>query len=131
MKHCRSRLRNFRLRGEFVVPSLFSFATPTTAFQIWFVLYLYLLPFLLYAAWACLAIMDLSQRAQDAGRARWGALVILLPLVGGGWYLVAAATTLKRSSRFAIVISGLIVWLLPLAIGLWLAGGPLGPKALS
>jgi hypothetical protein len=113
------------------VPSLFSFATPTTAFQIWFVLYLYLLPFLLYAAWACLAIMDLSQRAEDAGHARWGALVILLPLVGGAWYLLAAATTPKRSSRFAIVISGLIVWLLPLAIGLWLAGGPLGPKALS
>jgi hypothetical protein len=28
-------------------------------------------------------------------------------------------------------LTGLIVWLLPLAIGLWLAGGPLGPKALS
>jgi hypothetical protein len=28
-------------------------------------------------------------------------------------------------------VTGLIVWLLPLAIGVWLTGGPLGPKALS
>jgi hypothetical protein len=45
--------------------------------------------------------------------------------------LLTAAKTLRRSSRIAIVITGLLVWLLPLAIGLWLAGGPLGPKALS
>jgi hypothetical protein len=102
-----------------------------TAFQIWFVVYLYLLPFLLYSTWASLAIMDLVERGDDSGRAGWGALVILLPLVGGGWYLLTAAKTLRRSSRIAIVVTGLLVWLLPLAIGLWLAGGPLGPKALS
>jgi hypothetical protein len=113
------------------VPSLFSLAIPITAFQIWFVVYLYLLPFLLYATWASLAIMDLGERADDTGRVRWGALVMLVPLVGGAWYLLTAAKTLKRSSRIAIVIAGLFVWLLPLAIGLWLAGGPLGPKALS
>jgi hypothetical protein len=42
------------------MPSLFSLAGPTTIFQIWFVVYLYLLPFLLYATWASLAMMDLS-----------------------------------------------------------------------
>jgi hypothetical protein len=102
-----------------------------TVFQIWFVVYLYLLPFLLYATWASLAIMDLGERVDGTGRIRWGALVILVPLAGGAWYLLTAAERLKRSSRFAIVITGLFVWLLPLAIGLWLAGGPLGPKALS
>lgn len=113
------------------MPSLFSLAIPITAFQIWFVVYLYLLPFLLYATWASLAIMDIGERADDTGRVRWGALVILVPLVGGALYLLSAAKTLNRSSRIAIVIAGLFVWLLPLAIGLWLAGGPLGPKALS
>ena len=113
------------------MPSLFSPALPMTAFQIWFVVYLYLLPFLLYSTWASLAIMDLVERGDDSGRAGWGALVILLPLVGGAWYLLTAAKTLRRSSRTAIVVTGLFVWLLPLAIGLWLAGGPLGPKALS
>ena len=102
-----------------------------TAFQIWFVVYLYLLPFLLYATWASLAVMDLAERGDDPGRVRWGAFVMLVPLVGGACYLLTAANTLRRSSRIAIVIAGLFVWLLPLAIGLWLAGGPLGPKALT
>ena len=101
-----------------------------TAFQVWFVVYLYLLPFLLYGTWASLAVMDLVERGDDSGRAGWGALVILLPLVGGACYLLTAAKTLRRSWRIAIVVTGLIVWLLPLAIGSWLAGGPLGPKAL-
>lgn len=113
------------------MPSLFSLALPVTAFQIWFVIYLYLLPFLLYAVWASLACMDLAERADGAARAGWGAFVILVPLVGGAWYLLTAASTLRKSSRIAIVGAGFCVWLLPLAVGLWLAGGPLGPKALS
>lgn len=113
------------------MPSPFSLANPTTAFQVWFVVYLYLVPFLLYASWASLAFMDLSERADGGGRAGWGAFVILVPLVGGASYLLSAATSLRRTSRIAIVVTGLIVWLLPLAVGVWLAGGPLGPKALS
>jgi len=113
------------------VPSLFSLANPMTPFQVWFVVYLYLLPFLLYAAWASLAVMDLAQRANEPGRVAWGAFVMLVPLVGGAWYLLGAAQTLRRTPRIAIVIAGLLIWLPPLAAGLWLAGGPLGPKALS
>ena len=113
------------------MPSLFSMANPMTGFQVWFVVYLYLAPFLLYAAWASLAFMDLGERTDGTGRAGWAAFVTLVPLVGGAWYLLSAATSLRRSSRFAIVFAGLIVWLLPLALGVWLAGGPLGPKALS
>ena len=113
------------------MPSLFSLANPTTPFQVWFVVYLYLLPFLLYAAWASLAVMDLAERANYSGRFAWGAFVILVPLLGGAWYLLGAAKTLRRAPRMAIVIAGLLVWLLPLAFAVWLAGGPLGPKALS
>jgi len=111
--------------------SLFSLSNPPSLFQLWFVVYLYLLPFLLYAAWASLSLMDLCERDQDSARLRWGAFVILVPLLGGAWYLLGAARTLKRSARIAVVSTGLLVWLLPLAVGLWLAGGPLGPKALS
>jgi hypothetical protein len=113
------------------VLSLFSLARPITAFQVWFVVYLYLLPFLLYASWAAIALMDLSERPNAAHRARWGAVVTLIPLLGGAWYLLREATTLRPSSRTAIVVAGLIVWLVPLAAGIWLGGGPLGPKALS
>jgi hypothetical protein len=111
------------------MPSMFSVSSPATLFQVWFVVYLYLLPFLLYATWASLAIMDLCER--DDHRLALSALVILVPWLGGGWYLLTAARTLSRSARTAIVLAGLIVWLLPLAVALWLVGGPLGPKALS
>ncbi len=113
------------------MPSLFSVSTPATLFQIWFTVYLYLLPFLLYATWASLALMDLSERSGEPARVAWGAFVILVPLLGGAWYLLGSARTIKRSARIAIVLTGLVVWLLPLAAGVWLAGGPLGPKALS
>jgi len=114
------------------MPSPFSISAPATFFQVWFVTYLYLVPFMLYATWASLAMMDLCEREQGSG-ARLGlsALVILVPLLGGGWYLLSRAQTLNRAARVAIVSIGLLVWLLPLAVGLWLAGGPLGPKALS
>jgi hypothetical protein len=111
------------------VPSMFSVSSPASLFQVWFVVYLYLLPFLLYATWASLAIMDLCERGDHP--LGLTAFVILVPWLGGGWYLLSVARTLKRSARIAIVLTGLILWLLPLAIGLWLAGGPLGPKALS
>jgi hypothetical protein len=111
------------------MPSMFSVSSPATLFQVWFVVYLYLLPFLLYASWASLSIMDLCER--DDPRLALSAFVILVPWLGGGWYLLTAARTLRRSARIAIVVTGLIVWLLPLTIGVWLAGGPLGPKALS
>lgn len=113
------------------MPSLFSLANPTTAFQVWFVVYLYLVPLLLYASWASLAFMDLSERVDGTGRTGWGAFVILVPLLGGACYLLTAATSLRRPARIAMVVAGLVVWLLPLAVGVWLAGGPLGPKALS
>ena len=75
--------------------------------------------------------MDLCERDDDSARVGVGAFVILVALVGGAWYLLSAARTLKRSARIAIVSTGLVLWLLPLAVGFWLAGGPLGPKALS
>jgi hypothetical protein len=113
------------------MPSLFSVSAPATLFQVWFVVYLYLLPFLLYATWTSLSMMDICERDKDSARLGLSAFVVLIPLLGGGWYLLSAARTLKRPARLAIVLTGLIVWLVPLAVGLWLAGGPLGPKALS
>jgi hypothetical protein len=112
------------------MPSLFSLSHPATLFQVWFVVYLYLLPFLLYAAWSSLALMDLAERDDDGGRVGWGVLIVLLPLLGAACYLLASAASLRRPARVATVVAGLCVWLLPLAVGWWLAGGPLGPKAL-
>ena len=113
------------------MPSLFSVNSPATAFQWWFVVYLYVLPFMLYASWAALSLLDLNERAAEGSRWLWGAVVLLLPVVGGAAYLLTSARSLRLTSRYAIVVAGLLVWLIPLAVGIWLAGGPLGPKALS
>jgi hypothetical protein len=53
----------------------------------------------------------------------------LLPLAGAAVVLLSEARTRHRYGL--IVILGLVAFALPLAAGLWLAGGPLGPKALG
>jgi len=111
------------------MPSLFSMAHPFTAFQLWFVVYVYLLPILLYGVWASLALMDLMDSKQASLIATLS--VILLPLVGGAWYLLRRARSLSPTARVATVVIGALVWLIPLIVALWLVVRPLGPKALS
>ena len=111
------------------MPSLFSMAHPFTAFQLWFVVYVYLLPILLYGVWASLALMDLMDSKQASPLAALS--VILLPLVGGAWYLLRRARSLSPSARVATVVIGALLWLIPLIAALWLVARPLGPKALS
>ncbi len=114
-----------------MIPSLFSMSGPVTVFQVWFIVYVYLLPILLYAAWASLSIMDMIE-AKDA-KPPWAAAlaVILLPLIGGAWYLLMRARALHPTGRIAAVVLGSLVWLIPLSIAIWLVGRPLGPKALT
>jgi hypothetical protein len=114
-----------------MLPSLFSVAAPASAFQIWFVVYLYVLPLMLYAAWTTLSIMDLVESRAAGSRWGEGIVVMLLPLVGGAWYLLARAGSLTRPARLATVLLGALIWLVPLAVAIWLVGGPLGPKALT
>jgi len=111
------------------MPSLFSMAHPFTAFQLWFVVYVYLLPILLYGVWASLALMDLMDSKQASLLAALS--VILLPLVGGAWYLLRRARSLSPTARVATVVIDALVWLIPLIVALWLVVRPLGPKALS
>jgi hypothetical protein len=46
-------------------------------------------------------------------------------------HICARASGLTTRARYAIVVGGLVVWLIPLAFGMTLAWGPLGPKALN
>ncbi len=112
-----------------MIPSMFSMSGPFTLFQVWFVVYVYMLPILLYAAWASLSIMDLI----EANDGKWAEAlaVILVPLLGGAWYLLRRARKLHAGGRIAAVVVGSIVWLIPLCIAIWLVGRPLGPKALN
>jgi hypothetical protein len=114
-----------------MMPSLFSTAAPSSAFQLWFIVYVYILPIMLYAAWAALSVMDLVEAGETNARPFSLLVVILLPFFGAAWYLLARARTLSKSARIATVIAGAAVWLIPLLMAVWLVGRPLGPKALS
>ena len=114
------------------MPSLFFHPGAHRRFQVWFVVYLYLLPILLYAAWVSLSIMDLVESKEIGARWPAVAVLILIPWFGGAWYLLARARALTRTARcIAIVGCGAIVWLIPLAVAIWLVVRPLGPKALG
>ncbi|MBS0374170.1 MAG: PLDc N-terminal domain-containing protein [Proteobacteria bacterium] len=115
------------------MPTLLTPNVPSSVFQVWYVVYLYGLPFMLYATWAALALMDLSLRDGTPRRTTsgWSVAVLALPLLGAATYLLLAGRTLSPTARRAAVVAGLVIWLVPLAAGLWLAGGPLGPKALN
>lgn len=111
------------------MPSLFSMAHPVSAFQVWFVVYVYLLPILLYAVFASLSLMDLIDSEQPGGVTPL--VVMLVPLAGGAWYLLRRARTLSRTACVAMVVTGTVLWLIPFLVAVWLVIRPLGPKALT
>jgi predicted Co/Zn/Cd cation transporter (cation efflux family) len=112
-------------------PSLFTLGVPFSGFQVWFVIYLYLLPLMLYTAWLSLSIMDLVESGRSSGNEVAIAIAALVPLVGAAWYLLTRATVLTRRARIAFVVLGAVAWLAPLGFAMALVLRPLGPKALS
>jgi plastocyanin len=113
-------------RSASIPPSLFTFSAPTTIFQVWYVGYSYLLPILLCAAWLILSILNISRSG-----IRSSAVLLLIPLIGGGLYLISAREREGRTARIAAVVVGTVIWLVAVIGAVWLGGGPLGPKALS
>jgi hypothetical protein len=114
-----------------MLPSLFSLMPPATPYQWLFAVYCYVMPILLYGAWAAVSLMDMFDSPRTERSAGWALAVLLVPLAGGATYLLARAFTLTVRARYAMVVGGLLVWLIPLAYGLAMVWGPLGPKALN
>jgi hypothetical protein len=93
--------------------------SPPGGLALLFNFYGYYLPFMLYAAWAPLALWDLARR-EDVGRGRgltWTALVILVPFAGAGAYHVIGGSTLPGWLRHGMVWGGLAAFVLVLAVG--------------
>ncbi|MEI6459160.1 MAG: hypothetical protein WCP04_09525 [Pseudomonadota bacterium] len=113
------------------MPTLLSLGEPATFFQFTYMVYLYGLPLLLWAAFAWLVIEEQERRAVAAEKVQPLQLLValLLPLVGAVCVLLAIPRT--RRAHGLVILIGLLAFLLPLAAGVWLAGGPLGPKALG
>jgi hypothetical protein len=114
-----------------MLPSLFSLMPPATPYQWVFAVYCYALPILLHGAWASVSLMDMLESPPPERSTGWGLAVLLVPLVAGAAYLLARARSLTSTARVAIVVGGLLVWVIPLVFGLTRALGPLGPKALN
>jgi hypothetical protein len=87
-------------------------------------LYGYVLPFVLYATWVAVAMWDLIRREADPvpERARWMAIVLLVPFVGPLLYFAFGRSTIPAPLRLVLTAGGVIAYLVFLALGLVFGG---------
>jgi plastocyanin len=87
-------------------------------------LYGYILPFVLYASWVAIAMWDLIRRDADAitERARWMAIVLLVPFVGPLLYFAIGRSAIPSQLRLMLTAGGVIAYLVFLVLGLLLGG---------
>ena len=111
-------------------PSIFMLNHPIQTYDVLYGIYIYVLGIGLAFSWTALAWLDLAER-KPASALFWAVGVVVLPLIGGGFYLLTCAKSLTCRARIAIVLSGLVLWGAALGYGLPKIWGPLGPKALS
>ena len=92
--------------------------------QLLFQLYGYLMPFVLYAAWAALAIKDIdsNDRVKGKGKYMWLAIVYLVPFFGVLIYHLAGPSAISRSTKIAAIGGGLISYIAILVAGAVISG---------
>ncbi len=107
--------------GSFNVFGINLLGSPWTVF---FGLYAYLLPFVLYAAWVALAIWDLARREDLEKNATigWIAAILVVPFFGVIAYHAAGKSPLPGWLRGTVVGGGIAAYLVILGIGAVLGG---------
>jgi plastocyanin len=87
-------------------------------------LYGYLLPFVLYAAWMSVALWDLIRQEGAAipHRARWMAVVLLVPFVGPILYFAFGGSPIPKQLRLMLVLGGMGAYLVIAALAVLLGG---------
>jgi plastocyanin len=96
----------------------------TSAWQLVFGLYGYLLPFALFAAWVSLALWDLARR-DDLSRAAiiaWIAVVLVVPFLGVIVYHAFGRPKLAGWLRVAMIGGGIAAYVIILGIGALIGG---------
>jgi hypothetical protein len=75
-------------------------------------LYAYVLPGFLYAAWVTIALWDLirQESVPVSFRARWMAIVILVPLLGPIIYYVWGRSPIPKQLRLMLTLGGALVY---------------------
>ena len=81
-------------------------------------LYAYVLPGFLYAAWVTIALWDLirQESVPVSFRARWMAIVILVPLLGPIIYYVWGRSPIPRQLRLMLTLGGALVYVVIAAL---------------
>ena len=98
--------------------------TSPNVWQLLFQLYGYLMPFVLYAAWAALAIKDIdsNEKVKGSGKYMWLAIVYLVPFFGVLIYHLAGPSEISRSTKVAAIGGGLISYIVILVAGAVISG---------
>jgi hypothetical protein len=95
-----------------------------SAAGIFFGLYAYLLPFVLYAAWVGIALWDLARR-EDIGKGGiigWTAVILLVPFLGVIVYHLFSRSPIPRWQRITYVLGGVVSYLLIVGVGALVGG---------
>ena len=91
--------------------------------SVFFGLYAYFLPFVLYAAWVTIALWDLARSGRSKGAAiGWTAVILLVPFLGVILYYVLGRSTIAAWQRWLLVGGGLTAYLVILAVGAAVGG---------
>ena len=87
-------------------------------------LYGYILPFVLYASWVAIAMWDLIRRESDSlpERARWMAVVLLVPFVGPLLYFALGRSAIPPQLRLVLTAGGVAAYLMFLVLGVVFGG---------
>ena len=92
--------------------------------HILFQLYGYLMPFVLYAAWAALAIKDIdsNERVKGSMKYIWLGVVYLVPFLGVLVYHLVGPSAISRSMKLAAIVGGLFSYIAILVAGAIISG---------
>ncbi|MGA7282176.1 MAG: right-handed parallel beta-helix repeat-containing protein [Acidimicrobiia bacterium] len=98
--------------------------TFASAAGVFFGLYAYVLPLVLYTSWVVLALWDLSRR-EDLTRGRviaWMAAILVIPFLGVVVYYVLGKSSIPSWQRWVFMAGGIGVYVLFLGLGLVVGG---------
>jgi hypothetical protein len=95
-----------------------------SAAGVFFGLYAYVLPLVLYTSWVVIAIWDLSRR-EDVSRGKaigWMAAILVIPFLGVIAYYLFGKSTIPVWQRWTFLAGGMAVYLFFLALGMVVGG---------
>ena len=95
-----------------------------SAAGVFFGLYAYVLPLVLYTSWVVIAIWDLSRR-EDLGRGRaivWMAVILIIPFLGVIAYYLFGRSTIPVWQRWVFLAGGMAIYALFLGLGMVVGG---------